>query len=466
MNVPCELFVAPKPNFVQTVVIKFANSSPVLKCWAKNEGIHGAGAFAFVETHPMLEEVYLVLTFQEPCYFPSRAAKLKNDLSEYPMCPRVEWIKPLDRRLQRLLGWGDVCCTEANVAKAVSERDTEELRAITPWAKGLVASFFGNGKDEDNIITIHDLSRIFARLQSNAPQLQDCQHEFFTEEKYVQECGPCARGTRETARAHHKPYTRCRKCRLVLCARCAGLDEDARQDERNMEKWATKARQNPQEFWQHPLRPKPFYVFDQAKLADADKLLWIRYEEGETLDLPSFARAFLKLFGDKLNDTVKQKSKVLQLYGEYNAEDGSSWKKECDLPPEELEQFQRVWDPDAPNRCRECGKALKGPAPYRDLDHYCNETCKNAKMKTTCKECKSAANMENVDGYRYCKICYKRRPPKPIPAALKQNERDESSLDKKMRSNRESLCLVQEVLYTDRAADPQHEPAWKRRRRS
>ncbi len=35
-------------------------------------------------------------------------------------------------------------------------------------------------------------------------------------------------------------------------------------------------------------------------------------------------------------------------------------KKESDLPPEELEEFRKVWDPDRPRRCRECSGALPG----------------------------------------------------------------------------------------------------------
>ena len=81
MSIPCKLFVAPKPNFVQTVVIKFAAdaSAECLQSWAREQGVHGAGAVAFVEISPVpgldtsqarfvgLElEVYLVLTLPEP----------------------------------------------------------------------------------------------------------------------------------------------------------------------------------------------------------------------------------------------------------------------------------------------------------------------------------------------------------------------------------------------------------------
>jgi hypothetical protein len=480
MSIPCKLFVVPKPNFVQTVVIKFAAdaSAECLQSWAREQGIHGAGAFAFVEISPVpgldtsqarfvgLElEVYLVLTLPEPCYFPSRAAKIKQSLLKYPMSPGVEWVKPLDRRLQRLLGWGDVCCTEADVAKAVKERDVGELLALTPWAKALVPSFFDDAsREEESSVTIHDVPRVFTVLQSGMLQLEDCQHEFFTELEFHQ-FGPCSRGTPETVHTHRMPYTRCTKCRLVLCNRCAGLEQDAQREERNVRKWATKASQNPPCFWQHPQSPKPFFVFDHTKLADSEKLLWIRHEVGEEVDLPSFARAFLTHFGDKLHGAVPQKSKVLQLYMQYNENAGISWLCERDMPPQDRELFQKVWTASAPNLCWECGKALTESAELAH-GHYCNMACQEARFLVKCVRCESTLQAD-ARGYYHCGCAQAPLAERLQPPHLGGQF---TRLDQMLRHSATALKFVEEMFFTgaatSRIPNPDHEPAWKRPRRS
>ena len=60
---------------------------------------------------------------------------------------------------------------------------------------------------------------------------------------------------------------------------------------------------------------------------------------------------------------------------------GRTIKEGRDLPAEELERFERAWDPQAPARCRAC----KGPvAGVRAGSHarepYCNEACRTAGM--------------------------------------------------------------------------------------
>ena len=50
---------------------------------------------------------------------------------------------------------------------------------------------------------------------------------------------------------------------------------------------------------------------------------------------------------------------------------------ECQVPPGELEDFQRVWGEDAPRRCLECNKELPADAPHKD---FCSDECKDSRV--------------------------------------------------------------------------------------
>ncbi len=116
-----------------------------------------------------------------------------------------------------------------------------------------------------------------------------------------------------------------------------------------------------------------------------DKLAWMQQEIGKDADLPTFAAKFLELFKDKIRDATTQKSKCLKLYAQYVPKDSEArgWGKESDLPPEALEEFQRVWDPSAPYRCRECNRALPITKHYLD-SWYCSPKCETACKKISC----------------------------------------------------------------------------------
>ena len=134
----------------------------------------------------------------------------------------------------------------------------------------------------------------------------------------------------------------------------------------------------------HPLAPAPFQVIDQQKIPVGDKLERIKMEVGADADLPTFAECFLKLFGDKVRGGIKQKGACLDLYTLYNP--ACKYKREVDLEPALLEEFQRVWDPEAPSRCRACSKAI----PRKTAFHakFCGEACAAASgigKPTTCR---------------------------------------------------------------------------------
>ena len=66
--------------------------------------------------------------------------------------------------------------------------------------------------------------------------------------------------------------------------------------------------------WQHPQRPLPFYVLDGQKLADTEKLVWIRQELQEDADIATFCTTFLDIFADKYTTATAQKKTALRLW--------------------------------------------------------------------------------------------------------------------------------------------------------
>ena len=75
--------------------------------------------------------------------------------------------------------------------------------------------------------------------------------------------------------------------------------------------------------------------------------------------------------------------------------EGRAWRNESDLPPATLEPFQRVWDVNAPERCRECNKASEvahGHPVRRFGAPYCSPGCSHAGLAVVCKGCGAKVN--------------------------------------------------------------------------
>ena len=213
-------------------------------------------------------------------------------------------------------------------------------------------------------------------------------------------------------------------------------------------------------FWQHPTRGGRFPVLDPPKPNDDEKLAWLRQElRGGDVGLIDFARKYLELFRANVHTEAVQKMSALRLYKAYA---GAPWGKECDLPPALLTDFQQLWNPEAPERCRECGKALVGAWPI--LHKFCSDTCEKAGIVTACRYCGSAASLTETEGYFYCTACKRGSPLRK--RANRPVGDDRTDLDKLLDNQREQLKMVSRLWGTVSTVSPDHEPAWKRRRRS
>ena len=123
-------------------------------------------------------------------------------------------------------------------------------------------------------------------------------------------------------------------------------------------------------------------MLDYTKWSDENKLEWLIMELGDGADLVTFATKFLELFGN--TRMTKQKASCLELFRRYaniaeTDEKGAyedlriarkpAYNKECQIPPQELQGFQRLWDEDAPNRCLECSAHIGDDAKYCEKHH-------------------------------------------------------------------------------------------------
>ena len=160
-------------------------------------------------------------------------------------------------------------------------------------------------------------------------------------------------------------------------------------------------------------------------------------------------------------------------------EEGPAWRNESDLPPETLEPFQRVWNVDAPERCRECSKPSEVAHPVRRLGTpYCSPGCYHAGLAVVCKGCGAKVNPVWA-GCSTCKwgLWEHSTPPRPLRwstpeqiAEMTDAQRNrqawaqqwwwvwDKNVEVRNHRNMELYCKV------ERPND--HEPAWKRRRRS
>jgi hypothetical protein len=187
---------------------------------------------------------------------------------------------------------------------------------------------------------------------------------------------------------------------------------------------------------------------------DDEKVAWLRQELGGDADLPDFARRWLELFGDTTG-AASQKAACLKLFGEYS---GATWRKEADLPPDELTTFQRIWDPSAPERCSECSRAAPPPgrAPLRRGGRpFCSEACARADTRLACRRC--GASVDAVSPR--CPTCAWGLSPTPGRAKS-------SALDAILERNEQALSQLLRATRAVERRDESREPAWKKRRRA
>ena len=168
------------------------------------------------------------------------------------------------------------------------------------------------------------------------------------------------------------------------------------------------------------------------------------------------------MFCDKVYGATSQKAACIRLYGQYAPEgaEARAWKKECDISPQERQAFQRLWG-DNRELCHDCGRAT-APGQKHSVRRlggaFCSTQCATAGTVLSCREC----NQPVSAGQPHCATC-KWGLPEPAPARRSQQR---SRLANVIEENEKNLEHLLKRIRCKQRPDPNHEPAWKRRRRS
>ena len=260
-------------------------------------------------------------------------------------------------------------------------------------------------------------------------------------------------------------------CGEARCEQCLPTGEDL------VETWYSA----------HPLhQPATCYITDQQKTKSAEQVEWIVFELGKGADLIPFTRKYRDLFGEQA-----QKAKCLGLYRQYaniaNRDDRGPYptlaearKKlysmECQIPPGELEEFQKLWDPDAPRRCHECHNEL--PADARSWHRFCCAEHVEAGTKVMCSRVLERQDVNGEEVVTYCsgdvvlrsgcRVCTACGQGSDVAKIISRRQKltGDTEANKSAKCDAESHRIWNNVFGKFAAqSDPNHVPAWTKRRR-
>jgi hypothetical protein len=227
-------------------------------------------------------------------------------------------------------------------------------------------------------------------------------------------------------------------------------------------------------------------------MEDAFKLEWLVHQLGDDAEFLVFARMYHKLFG-RQGELAVQKGKCLKLYRQYaNISKRSdlgrkpystiaearekSYSMECQVPPDELEQFQQIWAANAPRRCYETNSELPADTPLGQ--HFCSPEHADASRIVACARVIERRVDEDGDetvircggrvvyrgDVRVCSVCDKGADTAALVEAMAKHQGD-TSLCKSIKRGAENLRLANNAWGFSSQNDPDHVPAWTKRRR-
>ena len=244
--------------------------------------------------------------------------------------------------------------------------------------------------------------------------------------------------------------------------------------------------------------PAPCYHTTPQKLLDRKRVEWLTRElGGGGADFGTFARKCCEIFGTAHITEVK----CMHLYRQYakigqTAEQGpyptlalarqKKYTMLSQVPPEELEELQKLFNENAPRRCREWNCALPDDAPSGQL--LC-QTHAGAGRTTICgtilerdaaggvaRRCDGEVEVQAgcfvctkcERGVSEAKICESVRA-RPVPSKRK-DETDSQTVARELaegqRRNAGSLQIANKLLSGfGTFVDPSHQPSWHARKR-
>lgn len=344
-----------------TVVVKMSATSTVIQ-WASGSTLPGiearATALVYLKEDIELETgiVYLVLTPLTISTLQNYQKHLTKKLTA--LSAEIKWIRPLDRRLQRLFQWGDAWMDKEQLQTAIDDGDKDTLIQCFPALTNAIE--LGHTEHLPQLLSdSKPLLCLTDRTPQDRRQSLYIDHELndthvFGERGKNWECTLC----------NEMPAARC-VCGAQRCGRHTKPPES-----RHKAAWKQ-------------VDGAPFFVHDPKWMTKEHKVEWIRDELGGDASLEEFARVYCRLFADK-GCAEKRRTTCLGLYCVFNPTFKA--KKECKLSPIQLQAFQRVFDPAALSRCRWCSKQI----PLELGKIYCNLTCAEAaNPPQQCRTCTS-----------------------------------------------------------------------------
>jgi hypothetical protein len=350
---------------IRTVVAKVEAQSAAIGSWlsASVEAGRDAQAAAFVQLERDTDTnvFYVVLTLAKTTMV-QHTNRLRKKFEAWPMSAKVYWIRPLDRRLQRLFEWGDVWIARETVEKAVEREDKYELLRYFP----ALESSIWRGDLSHLPLMLEDGSRPLLQIeddpmsQSDRLGLMRLQHECSSSHVF----------------GEPSMNWECTVCNNMGAARCACGAQRCRCHQN-----ITIAPRHRTIWKQSTWSPGPFFVQDPKWMRNELKVEFIRDELGDGESLEEFAVVYADLFAEKICNE-KKRAACLKLYGIYNP--AFKVKKECELPPAQLHSFQKIFDLQAKPRCGWCNTTME------QQQEYCSQACAEAaNPPQKCQKCGS-----------------------------------------------------------------------------
>ena len=224
---------------------------------------------------------------------------------------------------------------------------------------------------------------------------------------------------------------------------------------------------------------------DYTKWSNENKLEWLVMELGHEANLVDFAGKYRELFDN--TRTTNQKVGCLDLFRKYaniaktdNKGDYAdlrtaqklAYSKESQIPPRELQEFQALWDEDAPNRCLECNARIGNDEKYcknhqnvgKDIPGTCLKFTKDAvdgpidpdRYEPVAPRC--GGKIEELgNGAWWCQKC---GDPEEKTRCTKAASSNDTPLSETLNRHQGSLVQLSRLFSTMERNNPDHVPQW------
>ena len=123
----------------QTYATKVAGKEEVLTMYGQSRLFDRRSLAFAIAVVPIGPEAgtYMVHTLEKACEDASFTIRTKIELEKLPGQPAVEWTRPLNRRLQRLFGWGRAAGRARASGGKPDQRQPSDVRADPSPARRL-----------------------------------------------------------------------------------------------------------------------------------------------------------------------------------------------------------------------------------------------------------------------------------------------------------------------------------------